>query len=96
MLSLSSISDNCNYTLLKCRAPEKSFKFPPKVFIETKKLNKKMLRICVRESFCEWITFSSLRIIFSVIGSKANISITQQYRDWEDASEKYHKDSMKN
>ena len=55
-----------------------------------------MLRICVRESFCEWITFSSLRIIFSVIGSKANISITQQYRDWEDASEKYHKDSMKN
>ena len=36
VLQLSKISDNCKNSLIKNRAPEKPFKFPPKIYKESR------------------------------------------------------------
>ena len=37
VLPSSKISDDCKNSLIKNRAPEKSFKFPPKVYKDSRK-----------------------------------------------------------
>ena len=37
VLPLSKISDDCKNSLIKNRAPEKSFKFPPKIYKDSRK-----------------------------------------------------------
>ena len=49
VLSLSKISDNCKNSLIKNRVPEKSFKFPPKIYKDSRKKFGQTRRYCLHD-----------------------------------------------
>ena len=51
VLPLSEISDDCKNTLIKNRAPEKSVKFPPKIYKDNRKKSGEIRRYCLHEWF---------------------------------------------
>ena len=51
VLPLSKISDDCKNSLIKNRAPEKSFKFPPKIYKDSRKKSGETRRYCLHELF---------------------------------------------
>ena len=51
VLPLSKISDDCKNSLIKNRAPEKSFKFPPKIYKDSRKKSGETRRYFLHELF---------------------------------------------
>ena len=51
LLPLSKIRDDCKNSLIKNRAPEKSFIFPPKIYKNSRKKSGKTRRYCLHELF---------------------------------------------
>ena len=101
VLPLSKISDDCKNSLIKNRAPEKSFKFPPKkFFFHSRKKSGETRRYCLHELFdnFKFLSYSKstdgLFCLACVLfpksahqGSRAKILITQPYHNWKDTRE---------
>ena len=51
VLPLSKISGDCKNSLIKNRAHEKSFKFPPKIYKDSRKKSGETKRYCLHELF---------------------------------------------
>ena len=49
VLPLSKISDDCKNSLIKNRAPEKLFKFPPKIYKDSRKKFRETRRNCLHD-----------------------------------------------
>ena len=95
VLPLSKIKDDCKNSLIKNRAPEKSFKFPPKICIDCRKKSGEIRRYCLHEWFdnFKFSSYSKLTdglfcltcVLFprpADEGSRTKILITQPYRNW--------------
>ena len=100
VLPLSKISDDCKNSLIKNRAPEKSFKFPPKIHKDSRKKSGETRRCCLHELFdnFKFLSYSKstdgLFCLACVLfpksahqGSRAKILITQPCRNWKDTRE---------
>ena len=100
VLPLSKISDDCKNSLIKNRAPEKSFKFPPKIHKDSRKKSGETRRCCLHELFdnFKFLSYSKSTdglfclacVLFPTSahqGSRAKILITQPYRNWKDTRE---------
>ena len=100
VLPLSKISDNCKNSLIKNRAPEKSFTFSPKIYKDSLKKSGETRQYCLHE-FCDNFKFLSYLksteglfclacVLFPTSahqGSRAEILITLPYRNWKDIIE---------
>ena len=100
VLPLSKINDDCKNSLIKNRAPEKSFKFPPKIYKDSRKKSGETRRYCLHELFdnFKFLSYSKSTdglfclacVLFPTSahqGSRAKILITQPYRNWKDTRE---------
>ena len=97
VLPLLKISDDCKNSLIKNRAPEESFKFPPKIYTDSRKTFGETRRYCLHELFDNfkflsyskstdgWFCLACALLPTSAHQvSRTNILITQPYCNWKD------------
>ena len=100
VLPLSKISDDCKNSLIKNRAPEKSFKFPPKKYKDSRKKFGETRRYYSHKFFDNFKFLSYAKstdglfclacVLFPTSAhqeSRAKILITQPYRNCKDTRE---------
>ena len=100
IIKVLTLGDDCKNSLIKNRAPEKSFKFPPKTYKDSRKKSGQIRRCCLHEWFDDFkfLSYSNSTdglfclacVLFSTSahqGSWAKILITQPYCSWKDTRE---------